>query len=126
MRASTRWAAARVAILGCALAVTAGAWAGLKATTPAKPVFVQVTLGSGEKLSGGLTQYDDDALTIKTGKGPREQKWSELAPASESALRAQLMEKKGAAEWLELAEIAMRGGLKEHARTAVTQAITLD
>ena len=103
------------------------AFAGLKPATLDKPLLAQVTLTEGnERVAGSLLKYDDDELTLKTGKGERTLKWSQLTGPSLYALRAQLIDKKSAGEWLDLAELAMQHNLKEQAKMAVAQAVRLD
>ena len=102
-------------------------FAGLKPATLDKPLPAQVTLVEGkERVAGSLIKYDDDELTLKTGKGERTLKWSQLTGPTMYALRMQLIDKKSAGEWLDLAELGMQQNLKEQARMAVAQAVRLD
>src|SRR5690242_13871681 len=100
------------------LAMTAiPAFAGLKPATLDKPLPAQITLTEGnERLAGSLLKYDDDELTLRTGKGERTVKWSQLTGPSVYSLRAQLIDKKSAGEWLDLAELAMQHNLKDQAK----------
>jgi hypothetical protein len=92
-----------------------------------KPLPVQLTLTEkSERLAGALLRYDDDSITLRTGKGERTLPWSRLAAPSHYALRAQLIDRKSAADWLELAELGMQLNLKDQARLAVTEAGRLD
>jgi hypothetical protein len=103
------------------------AGAELKETTLPKPLLAQVTLNEkSEKVNGTLIRYDDKTLVIRTGKGERNLKWSDLTGGSQYALRAQLIDKKSATDWLEMAELAMRSDLRDQARTAVANAVRLD
>jgi hypothetical protein len=117
----------RLFILVLCCAVTSGAGAELKPTTLDKALFVQLTLREGgEKVSGGLVRYDEQTLVIKTGAGERELAWAKLTGGSEFAVRAQLIDRKSADEWLGLAELAMHNGLENQAKQAVAQAIRID
>lgn len=99
----------------------------LKPTKLDKPILANVTLAEkSERVSGNLLAYDAEKLTIRTAKGEREVGWSELAPGSHYAMRAQVADKKDAGEWLSLAELAMRANLREQAKLAVANAGRID
>jgi len=92
-----------------------------------KPLPVQLTLTEkSERVAGTLLRYDQEAIVVRTGKGERTLPWSKLAPPSHYALRTQLIDRKSAADWLELAELGMQLNLKDQARLAVTEAGRLD
>jgi hypothetical protein len=115
------------AVIWIAVGTSLAARAELKPTTLDKPIFVQVTMrDGGEKLAGSLIRFDDDALVVKTGAGERELKWDQLTGASGFTVRAQLIDRKTAAAWLELAEWAMKRDLGEQAKQAVNQALRID
>jgi hypothetical protein len=102
-------------------------FADLKPATLDKPLPAQVTLAEGnERVAGSLLRYDNDELTLKTGKGERTLKWSQLTAPTMYALRSQLIDRKSAPDWLDLAEVAMKNNLKEQAKAAVAQAVRLD
>src|SRR5215217_6257193 len=85
------------------LTLTAPARADLKPTTLDKPLPAQVTLTEKfERVAGSVVRYDADTLVLKTGKGDRELKWSQLTGASQYMIRAQLIDKKSPADWLDL------------------------
>jgi hypothetical protein len=116
-----------VPIAAFLLAAAIPCLADLSPTTLDKPLPAQVTVAEGnERLAGSLLRYDADEFTLKTGKGERTLKWSQLTGPTMYALRSQLIDKKSAGDWLELGEIAMRNDLKVQARAAVAQAVRLD
>jgi hypothetical protein len=114
------------------LAVLCGALAApcfgeLKPTTLEKPIYVQVSLREGaEKVSGSLIKFDNETLVVKTGGGERVLEWEKLSGASAFAVRAQVIDRKSADAWLELAELAMRNDLREQAKRAVSEALKID
>jgi hypothetical protein len=92
-----------------------------------KPLPVQLTLTEkSERVAGSLLRFDDDSITVRTGRGERSIPWSKLTPPNHYALRAQLIDRKSAADWLELAELGMELNFKDQARVAVTEAGRLD
>src|SRR6185503_13834035 len=112
----------RLVLVLCLIAVPC--FAKLKPTTLDKPLFVQVALREGgEKVSGSLIRFDDEVLVIKSGGGERELKWEQLTGGSGFAVRSQVIDRKSAEQWLELAEWAMHNDLKEQAKQAVAQAL---
>lgn len=99
----------------------------LKPTILDKPVLAQLVLNDkNERLAGNILRYDNDTLFLKTGKGERELKWSDLTPVSQYTTRALIIDKKSATEWLDLAEFAMQLDLKEQAKGAVNNATRID
>jgi hypothetical protein len=119
----------RALVLFCAAALMAAVpgYAEIKPTKLDKPILANVVLSeNSEKVTGNLLAYDAEKLSLKTGKGDREIRWEELTAGSQYALRSQLANKKDAGEWLELAELAMRAGLREQAKVAVANAARID
>src|SRR5688572_28096144 len=109
------------------LVCTAPCFGELKPTTLEKPIYVQVSLREGaEKVSGSLIKFDHETLVIKTGGGERVLEWEKLTGASAFAVRAQVIDRKSAEAWLELAELAMQNDLKEQAKRAVGEALRID
>jgi hypothetical protein len=109
------------------LALASLAHGDLKPTTLDKPLPVQVTLTEkSERVAGAVIRYDPETVVVKTGKGERELKWSQLTGPSQYMVRAQLIDKKSAADWLDLAELGMRYDLREQAKAAVNNAVRLD
>lgn len=104
-----------------------GARAELKETYLPRPLPTQVTLNAGnEQVVGSLVKYDAQTIQIKSGRGNREIKWSELTKASRYSLRSELIDRSKAAEWLELAEFGVQCGLPEQTRIAVANAVRID
>jgi predicted transcriptional regulator len=93
-----------------------------------KPMTVTVTLSTEtDKVTGELLAYDAEWLVIKDAKGEQKRlKWTFLAPLSRYTLRAQLIDKTRAADWLELAEVAVKCNLIEQAKVNVANAARLD
>ena len=119
----------KTSALAClACMILAGlARAELKETTLAKPIPVNVMLTQkSEKISGSVVKYDAEGCQIKTAKGERQIKWAELTPQSHYVLRTQLLERKTASDWLELAELAMKLDLRDSAKSAVANAFRID
>jgi hypothetical protein len=110
-----------------ATALPGGVFGEIKPTKLDKPILANVVLTeNSEKVTGNLLAYDSEKLSLKTGKGEREIKWEDLTAGSQYALRSQLADKKSAADWLDLAELAMRAGLREQAKVAVGNAARID
>jgi hypothetical protein len=114
--------------------LVAGFWAAglaraeLKATTLDKPIPVQAVLEAkpGEKISGQLVRYDETSLVIKTAAGERTIQWPELTATHRYLLHSQLIDRKNAEDWLDVAELAMKANMREQAKMAVGRAATID
>lgn len=78
------------------------------------------------KVAGRLTRHDDAGLTIETTAGVRELTWDQVTPSSGFSLRARLIDKTKAADWLDLGRWAWDRGIEQSARTAFQQATRLD
>src|SRR3954462_4911756 len=69
------------------------------------PIYCEVYLprtGGSDKVSGDLIRWDQQTLVIRNVKGERELRWTQITPASAFTLRARLIDKNKAQEWLEL------------------------
>jgi hypothetical protein len=117
----------RIFILLALVAGSSLALAELKPTTLVKPIFVEIKLNEGsDKITGSLLRFDADSLTIKNAKGEQRLNWSQLTLLSQHAIRSQIIDKKSAADWLDLAELAMKCDLREQAKVEVAAAARLD
>src|SRR6478609_5588456 len=92
-----------------------------------KPLYTEVfirsaTAQNNEKVTGNLLKYDDQNLTIKTSKGERDLKWTDLTGTSAYALKRRLIDKSKAHDWLELGRFAWSMNAKEQAKTALATA----
>ena len=115
-------------ILLPAVALALPLLAQLKPTTLDKPITVQAALEGkpGERVSGQLLRYDDQTLVIKTATHERTLQWSELTGPNRYAIRAQLIDRRNAEDWLDLAELAMQDNMREQAKLATNRATLLD
>lgn len=92
-----------------------------------KPMTVTVMLSDeSTKLTGELVAFDKDYLLLKTSKGEQALKWTYLTPLNRYQLRAQLVDKSRAADWLDLAEVAMKCNLPGQAQVAIANATRID
>lgn len=98
-------------------------------TRPAEGLYVEVFV-RGEKrdakVAGKLTRHDAEQLTIETPAGVRELSWDQLTPTSGFTLKARLIDRARAADWLELGRWAWQRGLEPSARVAFGKATQLD
>src|SRR4030095_4675661 len=63
-----------------------------------KPLYSEVfvrstTNANNEKVAGNLLRYDEQTLTIKTSKGERDLRWTDLTGTSAYALKSRLIDK---------------------------------
>jgi hypothetical protein len=92
-----------------------------------KPMTVTVTLSTEtDKVTGELLAYDAEWLVIREKGEQRRLKWTFLSPLSRYTLRAQLIDRKAAADWLELADVAVKCNLMDQARANVANAARID
>jgi hypothetical protein len=96
-----------------------------------KPLYSEVfvrstTNANNEKVAGNLLRYDEQTLTIKTSKGERDLRWTDLTGTSAYALKSRLIDKNNSHDWLELGRFAWSMNAKEQARTALAAAQKLD
>jgi hypothetical protein len=92
-----------------------------------KPIHIEVTLvEKSQRMGGDLVRYDADKVCIKNASGEHELRWSELAPVSQHAVRARIVNRGSAAELLGLAELAMKCNLREQAKLHVAAAARVD
>jgi hypothetical protein len=124
MKPITAWFWATAILCSGALGLARGE---LKATTLAKPMPVKVTLaGTFENIDGSLIRYDAASLVIRTDKGERDLKWLGLTRLTQYALRKQLVDPKSAAEWRDLAQLAMKLDMGKEAEIAFANAARID
>lgn len=101
----------------------------LQPTTLATPVKVEFTvaLDDGRPIHGDVLKYDAKTLTVKiTGGSESTYQWAQLSWPSEYAVRMALIDKKKGADWLDMAELAVKNKLLPQVKPDVAQALQLD
>lgn len=97
--------------------------------TLATPIPMEVVLAGGDataRVAGKLVAYDESGITMHVGEQARELKWDELAPSSAFNIKFKLLDKKDAAQWLELGRWGWDHGLTNQARSALGNARKMD
>jgi hypothetical protein len=116
---------AAVVMLLCLFASAARAG---ESVTLVKPIYAEVYLRAAQtqKISGMLLRYDEDSFVIKSSGGERSINWLDLTGSSLFTLRARLIDKKKAENWLNLGEEVWSLGATEQAQRAFDFALKLD
>lgn len=100
------------------------------AAAVAKPIFAAVVMRTtnAELIRGDVVAFDENTVTInvKTLPAPVTHKWTELTTSSACTLRARLIDKTNAQDWLTLATFEWGMGDVDKARSALAQAVHLD
>lgn len=125
MRRDVRPASFLLIALAAAQVAVAQSKPAADAATPYVEVFVRGEKRD-QKVAGRLTQHDGERLTIETAAGPRDLTWDQLTPSSGFTLKARLIDKTRAPEWIEIGRWAWQRGLESQARTAFAQATKID
>jgi hypothetical protein len=96
---------------------------------PTASMYVEVYL-RGEKrdvkVAGKLLEHDDERLVINAPGGSRELAWDQLTPNSAFTVKARLIDKTVANDWLALGKWGWEHGLEQQAKTALATARKLD
>ena len=101
--------------------------ADLTPTTPAAPPDVKLTLVKTlEIVHGKLVHYDASSVVVRTDKGDREVQWTGMTGLAQFALRKQLVDPNSPTDYLDLAELAKKLGMRKEANEAAASAIRLD
>jgi len=93
-----------------------------------KPIFTMVVLRTikAPSVRGDVVAYNDTSVSIKTAIGVVTHKWIELTTPSACTLRARLIDKTKAEDWLTMATFAWGMNALDQARSAAMQALALD
>ena len=78
------------------------------------------------KVAGKLLEHDDEHLVIDAPGGPRDLLWDQLTPNSAFTVKARLIDKAVASDWLALGKWGWEHGLEQQAKTAFANARKLD
>jgi hypothetical protein len=93
----------------------------------ALPIDVEVTLAErSRRVAGKLTAFDEIGLTLSTRDGERQLSWTDLTPNSAFGVRARLIDRNDAADWLELGRFGWSINARDQARGALSNAMRID
>lgn len=122
----------RLIVIFCSLAVALAVYlpvakGELKPGTLAKPIKVRLALAArSQVVVGELQRYDTTKLYVKTEEGLRSVLWTQLTARSQFDVRSEIINKKSASDWLDLAEVALGFGMRDEVKAAVSSAIRCD
>ena len=85
-----------------------------------------ITLRSGAKISGQVTDHDEDGITVKSGGAKKQYKWEQLTPLCCYELLRQFIEPASAKAHFLLGQHCVMSGLIEQAKNEYRRARELD